>query len=100
MGRGRASRASGALQQSEEARRLLKDDTPPQVKLALRLALRGGRQRRRRCKVCGGQGEHCQVHSDQACWKVEAPTSPPEIKVYWLCSPCYRQTQEQANSAQ
>jgi hypothetical protein len=38
---------------SDEARRLLRSDTPAAVKHALLLAQRGGRQRKRVCRDCG-----------------------------------------------
>jgi hypothetical protein len=87
MGRGRQPKGSSRIAQSDEARRLLKGDTPDAVKLALRLALRGGRQERRRCLGCGKVGVHCKVWSSPEVWQVESRGNEG-LRVYWLCQPC------------
>jgi hypothetical protein len=65
----------------------LRDDTPEAVKLQLRLALRGGRQQRRRCLGCGREGVYCKVWSSADTWKIESE-GRTGIKVYWLCDAC------------
>jgi hypothetical protein len=87
MGRHRKPRPGGPIAQSDEARRLLREDTPESVKLALRLALRGGRQERRRCLGCGRVGISCKVYSPPEAWNVES-TDTRGIRVYWLCERC------------
>lgn len=89
MGRGRTPRRGSTIAPSAEAKRLLRDDTPQAVKLRLRLALRGGKQQRRRCRQCGAQGVHCRIESQPAHWQVLAPQDAPPITVYWLCTRCY-----------
>jgi hypothetical protein len=87
MGRGRTPKRRSTLLQSAEAKRLLRDDTPEAVRLALRLAVRGGRQQRRRCLGCGRRGIHVKVWTPTAVWMVEAQEGAG-IRVYWLCGPC------------
>src|SRR5436309_2260620 len=72
--------------QSNKARELLRADTPPAVTQALRLAQRGGRQQRRRCR-CGGQGVHCQIVTPDAVWGVESPANTT-LRVFWVCPSC------------
>ena len=87
MGR-RRGRQSDRIAQSEEAKRLLREDTPEAVKIALRLALRGGRQERRRCLACGKPGIHCKVWSPPEAWHVESQYHGTGIRVYWFCQAC------------
>jgi hypothetical protein len=86
MGR-RRPRSSDRVVRSDEARALLKDDIPQAVKTHLLLALRGGRQERRRCIGCGRQGTQCKVWSPAAVWQIDNPDCTG-IKVYWLCRLC------------
>ena len=87
MGRHRKPRPGGPIAQSDEAKRLLKDDIPVAVKTRLLLALRGGRMERRRSLGCGKQGIHCKVWSPAEVWGVES-VDTTGIKVYWLCARC------------
>jgi hypothetical protein len=87
MGRHRKPRPGGAITQSDEARRLLRNDTPPAVKLRLLLALRGGRMERRRCLGCRKTGIYCKVWSPAEVWGVESQ-SGEGLRVYWLCQDC------------
>jgi hypothetical protein len=87
MGRHRKARPGGAIEQSHEAKALLRDDIPTAVKTRLRLALRGGRMERRRCLGCGKQGIHCKVWSPAEVWGIES-TDTRGIRVYWLCARC------------
>jgi hypothetical protein len=77
------------MAQSDESRRVLNDDAPEAIKLALRLALRGGRQQRRRCLGCGRVGIHVKVWSPHETWRVEAQ-GRAGVRIYWLCERCHR----------
>src|SRR4029453_602805 len=87
MGRHRTPRQDGRIAQSDEAKALLKDDRPQAVKMQLRLALKGGRQQRRRCLGCRKPGIHCKVWAPAGVWGVEARDTTG-IRVYWLCQRC------------
>ena len=75
------------MAQSAESLRVLNDDAPEAVKLALRLALRGGRQERRRCLACKREGVIVKVWSPLTVWQVESQ-GREGIRVYWLCASC------------
>jgi hypothetical protein len=85
----RRGRQSDRIEQAAEAKATLRGDAPDSVKVALRLALKGGRQRRRVCRQCGAVGVHCRIESQPEHWQVLAPTNAPPIVVYWLCTTCY-----------
>jgi len=90
MGRYRKPRLSSKVVQSDQARELLQGDTPARIKIALRLALRGGKASRRSCLNCGKVGIACKVWSEVEDWRVESREST-SIKVYWLCQRCNAQ---------
>ena len=88
MGRRHRAKQQSYLIQSEEARRLLKDDAPLAVKMRLRLCARGGRQGKRQCVACRrAAGIVCKIWSPPELWAVGSE-GRDGIKVYWLCQQC------------
>ena len=88
MSKRRGSRHNGAMVASEQACEWLKQDYPEAVKVQLRLAVRGGRQQRRRCLACGAQGVYVEVYTPHA---VMSPVSDEStgIRIYWTCPTCH-----------
>jgi hypothetical protein len=88
MSRPKGSRHNGAMLASEQAKEWLRQDLPQAVRVQLLLAVRGGRQPKRRCLGCGGAGTFVQVYVPNA---VMRPMSDggEGIRLYWLCEPCH-----------
>jgi hypothetical protein len=72
------------------ARELLRSDYPDRVKLAVRLATRGGRERSRKCICCGRTGVHVDVWIPHTALLVGTETARG-LRIYWRCEECYQQ---------
>jgi len=82
------TRHSGAMLASEAAKAWLRQDLPDAVKVQLRLAVKGGRQKRRRCLACGGVGVYVEVFTPHDCMRPMGDGSEG-IRVYWTCHGCH-----------
>jgi hypothetical protein len=78
------------LTPAAEGMKALRGDIPHSMKVALRLAQRGGRQQKRVCRACGQRGKRLQVWAPESAWRVE-PTEGSEPQTYWLCDRHYQE---------
>ena len=67
---------------------------PSEEKTALVLALKGGRQQRRRCVHCGGAGTRLDVHVDGEALTVGGQAEGDSVRIFWTCSGCHVQLRE------
>jgi hypothetical protein len=64
-------------------------DYPPSVKQELRLALRGGRQQKRRCLGCGATPAlNLQLYVTYRGMSVAGEIDRKACTLYWVCDPC------------
>ncbi|SRR6266446_5993023 len=82
------SRPNGAMLATEQAREWLRQDLPDAVKTQLLLAVRGGRQQKRQCLGCGGQGVFVEVYVPTAVMRPMGDEGTG-IRVYWTCETCH-----------
>jgi len=83
------SRPNGCMVSSAQARAWLKEDYPEAVKVQLLLAVRGGRQQKRRCLGCGAVGVYVEVYVPNAIMRPMSEGSEG-IRLYWTCPGCHQ----------
>jgi|SRR2546428_5440862 len=82
------SRPNGCMVSTEQAREWLREDLPEAVKVQLLLAVKGGRQQKRRCLACGAVGVFVEVYVPFEAVRVGGDAGRG-IQVYWLCALCH-----------
>jgi hypothetical protein len=82
------NRPNGAMLATEAAKTWLREDLPAEVKVQLLLAVRGGRQQRRRCLACGAVGVFVEVYVPFEAVRVGGDAGRG-IQVYWTCPRCH-----------
>jgi hypothetical protein len=91
MSKRKGSRGGGAIIPSSQAIAALRGDAYPlHIKAALRLSLRGGRQRRRACLACGKVGVHCEVYVTDRTMSVGGDPDGKGYAIYWSCPGCHQ----------
>jgi hypothetical protein len=86
--KGKGTRHSGAMVASSQAREWLRQDLPTEVKTQVLLAVRGGRQQRRRCLACNAQGIFVEVYVPYEAVRVGGDAGRG-IRIYWSCTKCH-----------
>jgi hypothetical protein len=84
------SRPNGCMVSSAQAREWLRQDLPQEVKMQLLLAVKGGRQQKRRCLACGAVGVYVEVYVPNAIMRPMSEGSEG-IRLYWTCPGCHAQ---------
>ena len=97
MGRRRTGRHKSRTVPTDTALAWLRADLPEEVKRAVRMVVKGGRQQPRRC-ACGARGIHCMVFVPHTA-VVVGSVSTAGLRVYWTCDRCHAAEIEPAMDA-
>jgi hypothetical protein len=81
--------STGRLTPSAQAREWLRGDYPVEVKQALLLSYRGGRQRPRHCLACGAPARHLDVYVSYKVMTVGGDVEGRGCTMYWTCEGCH-----------
>jgi hypothetical protein len=84
----RGTRHNGAMVSSAQAREWLKEDYPEAVKVQLLLAVKGGRQQKRRCLACGAKATYVEVYVTNKSMSVGGDEGRG-TRLYWTCPACH-----------
>jgi len=91
MGKRGSGHSSSRIAQSAQTRAILQGDYPPALKAEMLLAVRGGRQRPRRCLGCGKPGIHADIFVTHESLKVGTHPDRKGFLRYWTCDTCHQQ---------
>jgi hypothetical protein len=83
-----SGRGGGRITQSAQTREILKGDYPAQLKAEMLLAVKGGRQQKRRCVNCGKAAVHADIFITHEVLKVGSTNDTGYLR-YWTCDRCH-----------